>query len=195
MTRAHGSEEVGATEFLFDVEALELMDEAGVFGRGTSRVELMNGKLIKMAPIGNEHGEADGYLHRELWRAVSALDDRTLNVVHATVTLSAREAPIPDAMVARGPRTGRYYKASQALLVAEVRVSSLDDDLADKKISYAQAAIAEYWVLEPNGKVVYVFTDPHPDGFRSERKVVVGDRISPLFAEGRAEIAVADLFS
>ena len=51
------------------------------------------------------------------------------------------------------------------------------------------------FVLDAQGRELHVFREPDDGDFRVRELFKPGDRVSPLFAEGRAEIAVADLFS
>lgn len=202
MTRARSVEERGQLfthereerEFLFTVDLMARMDEAGLFGNASPLIELRKGKLIEMAPPGIDHGNADGLLHRELWRLLDRLADKERRVVHATLVLAKDEAPVPDAMVVASRPSGTYYTPAQAELVCEVGLLSLSRDLRVKQAAYAAAGIREYWVLAPLGGVLRVFREPADGAYATEQALRVGDRISPLFAEGRADIAVADLF-
>lgn len=203
MARAQGLEEQGRpflvdtlderpTEFLFDVGLMARMDELGLFGSVAERIELRKGKLIVMAPVGLEHALSTPKVVRQLWRLIEAVDPG-LAVLQGTVTLTEREAPIPDAAVVRGDPSGPYVDRSQALLVVEVSKSTLQDDLTDKRDSYAEAGIPEYWVLDVVGRRLHVFRTPVEGVYADCDLLEQEGRISPLFAQGGADVAVADL--
>lgn len=193
MTIASGVEE-RPTEFLFDVDLMGRMDDAGLFDAHGPHIELRRGRLVKMAPIGVEHSLSTPRVVRELWRVIDAVDDPELAVAQGTLILSSVEAPIPDAAVVRGKPLGRYFEASQALLIVEVSRSTLREDLTIKRDAYASAHIQEYWVVDPVGRTLHCFKQPEKGLYLYEQRFGSSDRVFPLFAHGAVDIAVADLF-
>lgn len=193
MTRLEGVEE-RPTEFLFDVESYLAMDRAGLFD-GRPRVCLLGGKIYEMAPISSGHG--NGQL-----RAVRALDQLItrlgrgdeLGPISATMIAGKQDAPEPDIMIVPLRSDDSLYVSADALLVCEIAWSSASVDLGQMRTLYAQAGIPEYWVLEAKSQRLHVFRAPDDGDYAEVQVMEPGNGISPLFADGRAEIAVADLF-
>ncbi len=106
--------------------------------------------------------------------------------------------PIPDVAVVSG--TVRDYTTvhpTTAAVVVEVSDTTLATDLTDKVELYAEAGIADYWVVDVNSKRLLVFRDPyqHPLGgftYRTHLTLATGDSVTPLAAP-HATIKVADL--
>ena len=67
----------------------------------------------------------------------------------------------------------------------EVAVSSVDNDLGDKALLYAQAGITDYWVVLPEERAVVVHREPTPQGYGSVTRLTETDTLTPLAASGR----------
>ena len=191
-----GFEERGDTEFLFDFDQYERMDQAGVFDDVFGRVELIEGKIIHMAPASLDHGEVTVNVGAALKNAVRGLPPSLALKVFAgsTLKLGRYSAPDPDVLVARAPE-GKYAEAETAVLVVEVSLSSLANDLTVKRCLYAKAGVPEYWVAEPEARRLTVFTQPHPDGSWGASAIHEGETsaVSPQFAP-EVRIPLSELF-
>lgn len=191
-----GFEERGDTEFLFDFDQYERMDEAGVFDEVFGRVELIEGKIIHMAPASLDHGEVTLNVGAALKNATRGLaPPSTLRVfAGSTLKLGRYSAPDPDVLVARAPE-GKYAEAEAAVLVVEVSISTVANDLTVKSRLYAKAGVPEYWVAEPETRRLTVFRAPRPDGTWAETIVHEGEAaaVSPLFAS-QVRIPLSELF-
>jgi Uma2 family endonuclease len=81
----------------------------------------------------------------------------------STLICSEIQAPIPDAVVLKGPRTScrdHIPTASEALCVIEVADSSYERDAREKLIGYARAGIAQYIIINLRSKTAEVYTEP-----------------------------------
>jgi Uma2 family endonuclease len=80
-----------------------------------------------------------------------------------------RNEPEPDAIVLRRP--SKTYKSNPGpadlALVLEVSDSTLRHDRSTKQRLYARAGIAEYWVLDINGRRLFVYRDPVGDAYQT----------------------------
>ena len=191
-----GFEERGDTAFLFDFDQFELMDQAGVFKGVDGHVELIEGKIIQMAPASIDCGEASGGVLYALKSSsiATGIDQRYRFIVHATLKISEYSAPEPDVLVTRAGDHGKYAQVEQALLVAEVSISTRENDLTVKSRLYAQAGVPEYWVVEPETRKVIVHREPKPDGTWASITVLDGDAyVSPLFSS-QIHIPLSELF-
>jgi Uma2 family endonuclease len=108
--------------------------------------------------------------------------------------------PFPDlAIVPGGPRDYLAAHPTTAALVIEVSDTTLGVDTTEKAERYATAGVADYWVLDLNGRRLLVFRDPAPlpaglgaTAYRTRLTLAPADRVSPLAAP-HASVLVADL--
>ena len=108
---------------LLNVDEYHRMAEAGIFGP-EERVELIEGEIITMAPIGPDHGSAVARLAHLL---VPLVDGQAVLWGQSSVILSNRSEPVPD-LCLLSPRADFYADAlprpSDTLLAIEVAKSS-----------------------------------------------------------------------
>lgn len=164
---------------LFTYEEAVKMTEAGILTED-DRVELIDGVLIEMSPIGDRHNAYVDRLNRTL---VLSLGELAIVRTQGDVRLTAWNAPMPDIVVLR-PRDDFYQYGGagpeEVLLIIEVADSSLAYDLRRKATLYAEHAIPDYWVMSAPGEVIVVHRDPRPDGYRQIFEVRGDDHLSPL---------------
>jgi Uma2 family endonuclease len=136
----------------FTVAEYHRMAEAGILGED-SRVELIRGQIVDMAPIGAPHL---GMVNRLTRLLPSVLSGRGLLSVQNPVRLNDGSEPEPDVVVLR-PRTDDYETAtpcpSDVLLLIEVADSNLDDDRGIKAPLYAEDGVAECWIVNFRGSL------------------------------------------
>lgn len=160
------AEHLGVEALLpLSLENYHRLVEAGGFEG--ERVELLDGLLVRMSPKSERHEAATEFLLEWLMRHV----DLTRYVVgcQRALTIGTSE-PEPD-LVVRERDTPRPYHPSSAVLVIEVAASSLPVDLAVKAPLYASAGIAEYWVLDLDGRRAIVHREPEGGGYRQRLEV------------------------
>lgn len=135
------------------------LGEAGILPED-ARIELIEGDLIDMPPIGTGHASVDIRLNRLLVRR--AADDAIVSVGHP-MKLPPWSMPQPDFMLLR-PRSDDYAShhpgADDVLLAVEVADSSLRYDRITKARVYASHGVREYWVVEVGGRRLHLFRDP-----------------------------------
>ena len=167
------------TRHKFTVDEYHKMAEAGIFTED-DRVELLDGEIVEMTPIGKAHA---GRVNR-LIRAFSVLlPDRAVVSVQNPIHLSDDSEPQPDfALLAprRDFYTSALPEANDILLVVEVADSSLGTDRTVKARLYARADIREMWLANLVDQRIEVYRDPSPDGYRSVVSVGPGGTVSPL---------------
>ncbi len=166
----------------FTVAEYYKMAEAGIFNED-SRVELIEGEIIEMSPIGTRHaGHVDHVVGRFYSRLAGMVVIRTQNPIR----LGNRSEPEPDiAIVQPQPGPGVPYEFAHptpvdVFLVIEIADSSLSYDLGRKARLYARHRIPELWVLDLLGGRLLVHRDPTPRGFADVRILGRGELISPL---------------
>ena len=134
------------------------MGEAGIL-REDDRVELIEGDIITMSPIGGRHAACVRRLQRLLHKSIgeSAIVS-TQNPIH----LGDYSEPQPDLALLR-PR-GDFYAShpfpTDVLLVVEVAETTLAFDREVKIPMYARAMIPEVLLVDLEHDVVWQFTRP-----------------------------------
>jgi Uma2 family endonuclease len=140
------------------------MGEAGILAP-EARVELIDGEIIDMAPIGSAHVSSVLQLDHLLKDAIKG---KALVLVQAPIVLGDYSAPQPDLALLR-PRTD-YYRSSLAgpgdvLLIVEVALSSLRFDRDDKIPLYAHHGIPEVWLVDVDAKRLIRYGNPQQDAY------------------------------
>ena len=154
------------------------MGEAGVFADG-ERVELIDGAIYDMPPIGQPHMTIVNRLNK---RFVLACGERAIVQVQNAITLGDRSRPEPDVSLLRY-RDDFYEAAEQraedVLLVVEVAESSLRYDRDVKLGLYARHGIPEAWIVDVAGRRLFRYREPGPDGYGEERTFAASGALEP----------------
>jgi Uma2 family endonuclease len=160
------------------VDDYHRIGEAGVFDRD-EHVELLDGMLIEMAPIGHRHG----YAARTVANLLGyALGRRAIIETNAPLALTPDSEPLPDVLVLRPPFTlyrERLPRPADVILLIEIAETSRAYDRGPKARSYAEAGIEELWVVDLVEEEVVVFREPGAGGFESRTVARRGDRVTP----------------
>jgi len=175
---------------LFTVEEYDRMVEAGILTKD-DRVELIDGEILVMSPIGHRHGACVATLNELL---VTKVGRRAWVWVQSSVQTAPRSKPQPDLALLerRSYRTAGPTEAN-ALLLIEVSESSLSYDRTVKRRLYARAGVAELWIVDVEGEAVEVHRGPQADAYREVRRVPRGETIAPA-AFPDAVIGVDEIF-
>ena len=183
--------EIERSRRLFTADEFEQMAKAGVF-REDERLELIDGEIVEMSPIGPGHGTCVAILNKRL---VIGVGDRSLVWIQSAARMAIRSVPQPDLALLR-PRSYRRAnpRPEDILLVVEVAESSLRYDRTRKLELYASAGIREYWVVSVDDEWVEVYRSPEDNRYRESRRLRRGDTIAPLTFPD-VVIAVAEIFA
>lgn len=161
---------------LLTVDEYHRMGEAGIL-TADDRVELIEGELVAMAPIGSERAAATNMLNRLL---VLAVGDRGIVAVGNPVRLNRHSEPQPDFSVLR-PRDD-YRKTlprpEDTMLAVEVANTSLDYDRKVKLALYARSGIPEVWIVNLAAAVVEVYRSPVADSYGAVTRAVGSDLLT-----------------
>jgi len=161
---------------------------------GEKRVELIEGQIIDVAPIGDAHAAINHPL-AELLQSVfgPAFAVRT----QAPIALGDYALPselLPDIAVVVGSwrdYISRTPNAADIRLVAEIADTTLNTDRALKSALYATARIPEYWIVNLVDRQLEVFRNPIGAGYDPAVVFRPGDAVTPPFAPGSA-VLIAD---
>jgi Uma2 family endonuclease len=164
---------------------------AGVFE--DERVELLHGVLVTMSPQGDYHATITAELARVLTLELVRLGilDRFTIRSHSPYAASEYSEPEPDIAVVPRQRIGEPHPQRAHLLV-EVAESSLRKDRGIKTGIYADAGVPEYWIVDVEGGVVEVYTDPADGAYRAQTRHARGAIHRPIEVPG-VEIAAATI--
>jgi Uma2 family endonuclease len=156
------------------------MAEVGVLAPD-ARVELIEGEIIDMAPIGKDHQSIVDQLTRTSVRAVG---DSAIVRVHGSIRLGQWSEPEPD-VVLLAPRADFYRSefalGTDTLLVIEVSDTTLRYDRDTKVPLYARHGVPEVWIVDVNNDALLVYGDLR-DG-KYERQVTL-DRPASMAVAG-----------
>lgn len=172
-TRAEGTPPATPARRSFTVDDYHAMARAGILGED-DRVELIEGEIVVMSPVGSRHAACVDILAESLIRAV---DHRTSIRVQSPISLDETTELEPDVCVL--VRRDDAYSESlpqpaDVLLIIEVSDTTLDHDRRVKARLYARHGIQEFWLVDLGSRTVEVCRAPGPDGF-GERSVHDGD--------------------
>lgn len=169
---------IEVTRRLFTVDEYYQMAEAGILAED-DRVELLEGEVVKMSPIGMRHAACVDRLtalfsHR--------LGKRAIVRVQGPIRLDRYSEPQPDLALLR-PRDDFYAQShpepQDVLLAVEVAETSLAFD-RDKKIPlYVRAGVQETWLVDLYGEAVIVYRQPSAEGYGQQYRVSRDKMISP----------------
>ena len=175
-----------ASARLFNVDEYLDMEKAGVLHED-DRIELMDGKIFVMAPIGDSHVFGTDRLTMTL---VPIFVGLAMVRIGGPIYLNDRSAPQPDVAVVRIFNTVEeaHSHPDDVYFVIEVADSSLPYDTGAKLARYAAAGIPEVWIANLRVREVSVYTDPTGSEYSTISTYLPGDSISP---RAFPEVAVA----
>ncbi len=171
--------QVEAQKRLFTADEYQRMGEAGIFPPG-DRVELIDGEILTMSPIGSLHAAA---VARATYALMTATTGLCTVRVQSPVRLNRNSEPEPDLVLAKS-RDDFYAAAhpgpSDVLLVIEVAETTLRFDREVKGPLYARNGIVEYWLVDLTGERLTRHRTPENDGYRDVVTLSRGQALSPL---------------
>lgn len=150
------------------------MGEAGILDED-ARVELIEGDLIDMAPIGSRHAAIVGRLTHLF---VQGVGDRAIVWVQNPISLEEHTMPQPDIALLK-PRADGYSpahpKADDILLIIEVADTMLAYDSTVKLPLYARAGIPEAWLIDLEQGQITRFTGPQQDAYAKSEQLALAN--------------------
>lgn len=161
----------------FTVTEYERMAAVGILTED-DRVELIAGEIIEMSPKGSRHAACVTRLNRLLSRQ---LGDAALIRVQDPVQLSSMSEPEPDIALVR-PRDDDYAAGhptpAEVLAVMEVAETSRDHDRKVKLPLYAEARIAEVWLVDLVADAIERHTEPQGRRYRRVSRAGRGETLA-----------------
>jgi Uma2 family endonuclease len=162
----------------FTVEEFWRMAEAGLF-LDRPRVELVDGEILDMTPIGPRHAVCVSFLSE--W-FVRRLAGRALLFPQLSLRIDPRTECQPDLVLVRPPRAA-YRDANPApsdvLLLVEVSDTSRAYDRQVKLPIYAGAGVPEVWIVDVVTEIVETHREPVGDRYREVQRLARGASVAP----------------
>jgi Uma2 family endonuclease len=168
----------------FTVDAYHRLTELGIFDED-DRVELLDGQIVEMTPIGGRHAACVVRLNNLLARRSA---DTAVSMQNPVV-LGERWEPQPDIAVLRraaGLAGAWLPSPADVVLVIEVADTSLQRDRDVKIPRYAESGIPEAWLVDLDGDTITVYRTPGPEGYSEIVTVSRRDTLRPLMLDGVA---------
>ncbi|MCY4654512.1 MAG: Uma2 family endonuclease [Dehalococcoidia bacterium] len=164
---------------LFTRKEYHAMGRAGIFAPN-ERVELLEGEIIAMSPMGDRHSSCITRVNRVF--AGLNIANRAIVSIQSPVVTSSTSEPEPDiALLAFRDDLYDFGKPRphDVLLLIEVSDSSLEYDREVKLPYYASLGIPETWIANLQDDRIEAYTDPSPEGYLASRIYRPGGTISP----------------
>ena len=163
----------------FTVERYQRLGELGIFDED-DRVELLDGQIVAMSPIGHAH-----------WMVVFRLTNILARVVSPTIWISSQSSlplsdhsePEPDIVVFRTAQgfSGQWLPtAKDVVLVVEVSDTSVQRDRDIKIPQYAREGIPEAWLVDVNTSTVTCYRHPLPHGYAEAVLIGKGEMLRSI---------------
>lgn len=170
------------TRHRFTTDDYHAMIEAGVLTPDT-KVELIFGEIIDVAPMGSKHAYTIQKLAKDLLFTYS---DKAVVWIQCPVSLPPRSEPEPDLALLKMPEdayASRLPVAEDVRLIIEVSDSTLLFDRTTKLELYASAAIPELWIVNLLDEQLEVYREPSGTTYKDRLTCKPGEATAPLAFE------------
>jgi Uma2 family endonuclease len=174
----------------FTVAEFHRMAEAGIFSED-DRVELLDGEIVEMTPIGSRHAAA---VKRLIDRFIPLqVAGRVILSVQDPLRLGEHSEPQPDVVLLK-PRADFYAAAhpgpEDVVLLVEVAETSAAPDREVKVPLYARFGVPEVWLVDLAEARVEVYRQPSAGAYQQTQALARGDVVSPhAFSDLRMGVA------
>ena len=160
----------------FTVTEYYRMAEAGILSED-DRVELIEGEIIHMSPIGPHHAASVDRLNTFLSQQVGSA---AIVRVQSPIRLTEYSEQEPDIALLR-PRADFYAQAhptpADVLVVVEVADTSLEYDREVKIPLYARALIPEVWLVDLVNQTISVYSQPANGAYQTASQLTPGESL------------------
>ena len=179
-----------ATTYKFTAEDFYRLYENGLFD-SKDRIELLNGDIIIMHPVGWRHANAITNLNSDLGEQARR---RFKISPQNPVELERYSAPQPDLALVPWSRgnSKRHPAPEEVFLIIEVADTSLRYDREEKLRAYAATGIREFWLLNLQDDILEIYRQPEGPAYREQLTIPADGTASPL-AFPDVTIALADI--
>lgn len=174
---------VQVEKWTFSVDEYHRMSQAGILSEA-DRVELIDGEIIRMSPVGSRHVGCVNRLNVLLNRRVG---QTVIVSVQNPIHIDDYSEPQPDIAVLN-MRDDFYSQslptAGDVLLIIEVADTSLEYDRNVKLPIYARAGIPEVWIADLSGDGVESYSEPVNGTYQKFRRAKRGEDLTAIRLPG-----------
>jgi len=173
------------------VDRYQKMIATGVL-TGSDRVELIEGTMFAVPPIGARHAAISRRINSLFSRSVGDLAEVDIG---GPVKLGEYSQPQPDVMLLqRRDYNTKIPQAGDVILLIEISASTMASDRNTKLALYARYGIAEYWIIDLAQECIERYTNPVSNAYVEKRIASGADVVAPQ-ALLSVRITVRDIFS
>lgn len=176
----------------FTVQEYHGMVDAGLLAED-DRVELIDGEIVEMTPIGARHLACVVTLTHLL---IEASGGKYFVSVQNPILLDEGNEPQPDLSLLRmrpDPAAESLPGPDDVLLVVEVSDATLSYDRNVKLPRYARSGVPEVWLVNLEARKVEIHSEPSSQSYRSSRVVGSGEQVRSITAD--IELPAEEVFS
>jgi len=164
----------------FNIETYHKMINAGILHED-DRVELINGRIVDMTPIGTRHVSCVNRINNLFSRRLHG--EAIISIQNPILLLKEESEPQPDITLLKW--RDDFYRETlpgpeDIFLVVEVADTSQEYDRDIKIPLYGRAGIRETWLVDLQDNTIEIYTDPSASGYKSRKKVNPDQTISPI---------------
>jgi len=151
--------------------------DAGILEE-SDRVELLDGEIIVMAPIGRHHAKSVRRLNNRL---VKLLGDLCLVDCQNAFDLDEFSEPQPDILLLRPEvdQSENLPRPGDIFLAIEVADTTLRFDNTAKLAAYARGGIQEYWIVNLTDACVDIYRQPQDGRYGEHFRRRSGESVAP----------------
>lgn len=176
-------------KYWISVDEYERMGEAGIL-RPDARLELLEGEIYEMSPIGSRHASCVTLLHQLLTLKFA---NKLIVISQNPIRLDDFSEPQPDVALLRW-RDDYYRHAhpqpTDVLLVIEVADTTLESDRRYKLPLYAKAGIGEAWLVNLPEESIELYAEPADGTYQFTKEFKRGEEVQAHTIAGlRVEVA------
>jgi Uma2 family endonuclease len=172
-----------AAKRLFTVSEYYRMVDAGILSK-EDRVELIEGEIVKLSPIGSQHAGCINCLNALISRLVGLT---AVVSIQNPLRISEYSEPEPDLAILK-PRSDFYSRKhptpKEVLLLIEVADTSLAYDQKVKVPLYARAGIPEVWLVDLSSGIITVYTKPVKGQYQHSQQFRRGESLASFSVPG-----------
>ncbi|MEM1320040.1 MAG: Uma2 family endonuclease [Bacteroidota bacterium] len=167
---------------LITVKEYQLMAASGILTE-QDRVELVNGEIFHMSPIGSRHAACVNRMANHLIQQLLA---NVIVSVQNPVVINEHSCPEPDIALLR---PADHYYADQhpgpddILLLIEVAETSIVYDREVKLSLYASAGVAECWLVDLENNWIESYRLPSGGAYKIRELLRPGEQIQTAFSK------------
>ena len=164
----------------FDVVTYHRLISEGIL-REDDRVELIEGRIVDMTPIGSRHSAVVKRLNSLFTWKVQGL--AIVGVQDPIQLIPEQSEPEPDITLLKYREdfySSELPKGEDVLLIIEIADTSLDYDRETKIPMYAKAKIREVWLVNLLENYIEIYSSPSSFGYEFKRIVRDEEAVSPM---------------